>query len=129
MSHFYSNHRKHEVAQVGNYTVPGDLDINGFEADRPGYTRDDNFRLDRVDAAHALVKTALQRDTAYHPKGMGAAWIKSRVEERLGYFITDGEFIMAMIGAGFKYQRSEKHCLFYIRPDSISFLRKENRPN
>lgn len=89
-----------------------------------------DFRLDRVDAAHLMVKTALVRDSLYDPQpGVGCDWVKSRVEERLGYFLHHGEFIAAMLAAGFKYKRMGKTCTFYIRADSLANLRNISRPN
>lgn len=130
MNRNYTNPRREQQIKIGHHTIPGDLDLDGFEADRPDKVRNDDFRLDRVDAAYLMVKTALVRDSLYDPQpGVGCDWLKSRVEERLGYFLYHGEFIMAMLSAGFNYKRMGKTCTFYIRADSIVKLRDISRLN
>ncbi|QJW87993.1 hypothetical protein HNV11_00700 [Spirosoma taeanense] len=108
-------------ARVAGVSVPSDLDINGFEAGART-AQNYNFRTERINQARQLIRESLvkikttQLNTSSHRL---TQWLS----EALGYTLTNGELITAMIGEEFDYYRSGPNCYFNVSQKSIRLLR------
>ena len=106
--------------------VPENLYVTGFIANvvDAGHT-DKNFNLERIAKCRVIIREnfikikTYQTSSSYH--------LKDIVERFMGNYISNGEFIVAMIAEGFTYKLEQKgpSCFFNLSKKSYNEMRAQ----
>ncbi|WP_254561810.1 hypothetical protein [Dyadobacter diqingensis] len=113
-----------KTKEVAGVLVPEDLDINGFESGGH-YEPKNDFQVNRINAARKVIAQSYVKMKTIQ-KDNSSYGLKHDMEKVIGEYMTNGEFIVAMIGEGFVFKRDRINCYFNVTATSVKQLRKTN---
>jgi hypothetical protein len=106
--------------------IPENLYVTGFIADvvEAGHT-DKNFNFERIAKCRNIVSENFIKIKTYHTSS--SYHLKDVVERFMGTYISNGEFIIAMIAEGFTCKIEDKgpSCFFNLSKKSYNEMRAQ----